>query len=67
MRFNKAQREGLAKMADNIATACTAGAIVAGLIDRKIDVLTFVLLGILVLVLVWIGLVLRKGGDGSAD
>lgn len=47
MRFNKAQREGLAKMADNIATACTAGAIAAGLIDRKIDALTFVLLGIL--------------------
>lgn len=37
MEFNKGQREGIAKIADNLATACMVAAIVGGLVDQKID------------------------------
>ncbi len=36
MRFNEDQREGIAKIADNLATASMVTTIVAGFIDNKI-------------------------------
>lgn len=36
MKFNKNQREGIAKVTDNLATACMVAAIVGGLVDAKI-------------------------------
>ena len=37
--FNKDQREGLAKVADNLATATIVATVVGGFIDNKIDIL----------------------------
>lgn len=36
MLFSESQLEGLAKVCDNLATACVVGSIVGGLIDHKI-------------------------------
>ncbi len=36
MKFNKGQREGIAKVVDNLATAAMVTAIVGGLVDHKI-------------------------------
>lgn len=36
MKVNKEQREGVAKVSDNLATACMVAAIVGGFIDDKI-------------------------------
>lgn len=62
MRFNKDQREGVAKILDNLATASMVALIVSGLIDKKFGVeITVLLVGGFV-VLVSIGLLLRKNG-----
>lgn len=66
MEFNKNQREGLAKVADNLATAILVADIVGGMIDQKIGFgASFVLL-VLFFVLLFIGYRLRKGDhDGN--
>ena len=63
MRFNKDQREGIAKVADNLATACMVAAIVGGFVDHKIGWTTVLPLVISAGVLVFIGIVMRKDGS----
>lgn len=65
MKFNKDQREGLAKVADNLATASMVAAIVGGMVDQKIGWVTVVALVILCLVLLSIAFWFRKGDDNG--
>jgi len=66
MQFNKDQREGLAKQADNLSTASMVAVIVGGLVDRKIGwEVTAVLFGFF-LILSFAALMLRKG-DKNGD
>ena len=64
--FNKDQREGLAKVADNLATASIVATVVGGFIDNKIDILKgFTLITIATLFLI-ISYIFRKG-DNDGD
>ncbi|MDD5388962.1 MAG: hypothetical protein PHD37_06435 [Gallionellaceae bacterium] len=67
MKFNKDQREGLAKVADNLATACMITAIVGGLVDQKIGWVTAMLLLAMFVVLLSVAYILRfeKGGSNG--
>jgi hypothetical protein len=65
MKFNKDQREGLAKVSDNLATACMVAAVVSGLIDKKIGWEIGVALFIIFLMLLYASLKLRKGDDNG--
>lgn len=67
MRFNKDQREGIAKIADNLATASMVAAVVSGFIDNKIGWPTIVALSGVFVVLVFVGVVMRKEGGRNGD
>lgn len=67
MRFNKDQREGVAKITDNLATACMVAAIVGGLVDSKIGWPTAIFLASMFIVLLSFGINLRKGGDENGN
>lgn len=67
MDLNKDQREGVAKIADNLATAAMAAAIVGGLVDHKIGWGTTLFLFVMFVVLVFTGIVLRKKGDDNGS
>jgi hypothetical protein len=67
MRINKAQREGLAKISDNLATACIVAVLVGGVVDHKLGVPGGVFLLSLFVVLVSMGLRLRKNGGQNDD
>lgn len=68
MRLNKDQREGVAKVLDNLATACLVAAVVGGLVDHKVGAGTVLLLFSVALVLIWSGLNLRaKEGDSDGN
>ena len=62
-RFDKDQREGIAKIADDLATACMVAAIVGGFVDHKIGWTTVLPVVISAGVLVFIGIVMRKDGS----
>lgn len=66
MRFNNGQREGVAKVLDNLATACMVAVVIGGLVDHKIGWQTILLLVGLFAVLVFAAIHLRKG-DSSDD
>lgn len=61
MRFNKEQREGVARVLDNLATACMVAVVVGGLVDHKIGWETILLLVGMFAVLVFTAIQLRKG------
>lgn len=63
MRFNKDQREGIAKVSDNLATACIVAAILGGFVDHKIGWDTVLPLVTTAGVLVFVGIVMRKDGS----
>lgn len=68
MNLNKDQREGIAKVADNLATACIVAAIVGGLVDNKIGWAAVLFLFVMFVVLVSAGIFLRKPkGDENGD
>lgn len=67
MKFNKDQREGVAKITDNLATACMVTAIVGGLVDAKIGWATAIFLACMFIVLLSFGINLRKGGDENGN
>ncbi len=62
-RFDKDQCEGIAKIADNLATAGMVAAIVGGFVDHKIGWNTVLRLVTSVGVLAFIGIVMRKDGS----
>ncbi|PIX04817.1 MAG: hypothetical protein COZ77_04510 [Gallionellales bacterium CG_4_8_14_3_um_filter_54_18] len=67
MKFNKNQREGIAKVTDNLATACMVAAIVGGLVDAKIGWGTAVFLFTMFFVLILAGLKFRKEGEENGN
>ncbi len=67
MGINKDQREGIAKVTDNLATACMVAAIVGGVVDNKIGLATALFLFIMFAVLLFAGVSLRKKGVENGD
>lgn len=65
MEFNRDQREGIAKIMDNLATASMVAVIVGGLVDHKIGWEVTAILVVLFGVLVFVGMQLRKGGSNG--
>lgn len=65
MNLNKDQREGVAKVADNLATACMVAALVGGLVDNKIGWATVLFLFGIFVMLVFVGMFLRKQKGGE--
>jgi len=61
LSYHKEQLEGLAKIADNLATACIVADIVGGLVDHKLDWKIAVLLAVAFFCLVFIGFIFREG------
>lgn len=66
MKFNKEQREGLAKVADNLATASAVSAVVASVVEHKIGWEVVSSLLIAFFVLLYIAYRLRKGDDNGS-
>ena len=60
MNLNPSQREGLAKISDNLATAVAFAVVLAGWIEGKIPVLQLVVLLMLFTIFVTFGLYFRK-------
>ena len=67
MKFNKEQREGIAKVTDNLATASMVAAIVGGLVDEKIGWPTAIFLVCIFIILLSFGVKLRKGGAENGN
>lgn len=59
MDLNKDQREGLAKVADNLATASMVAVIVGGVVDHKIGIEATIALFFMFFVLLYIAFNLR--------
>lgn len=59
MDLNKDQREGLAKVADNLATASMVAVIVGGIVDQKMGPKATVALFVLFFVLLYVAFNLR--------
>lgn len=68
MNLNKDQREGIAKVSDNLATACMVAAIIGGVVDHKIGWATVLFLFGMFVVLLFAGMFLRKQkGDENGN
>lgn len=67
MKFNKEQRDGVAKVADNLATASMVAAIVGGVVDHKIGWAAACALFGLFLVLLFVAFNLRKEESENGD
>ncbi|CDH45333.1 hypothetical protein [Candidatus Contendibacter odensensis] len=63
--FNKDQREGLAKIADNVATASVVAALIGGFVDRRAGLIAVLALVALALILLYVAYTLRKGDENG--
>lgn len=61
--FNKEQREGLAKVADNVATASVVAALLGGFVDKKMTLVGVLVLIFLAIIFLIVSYILRKGAD----
>ena len=61
--FNKEQREGLAKVVDNVATASVVAALLGGFIDKKVTLVGVLALIFLAIIFLIVSYILRKGAD----
>lgn len=61
--FNEEQREGLAKVSDNVATASVVAALLGGLIDKKVTIFAVLALIFLASMFLIVSFILRKGAD----
>lgn len=61
--FNKEQREGLAKVADNVATASVVAALLGGFVDKKVTIVGILVLIFLAIIFLIVSYILRKGAD----
>jgi hypothetical protein len=61
--FNKEQREGLAKVVDNVATASVVAALLGGFIDKKVTIIGVLVLIFLAIIFLIVSYILRKGAD----
>jgi uncharacterized membrane-anchored protein len=64
-KFNKDQREGLAKVADNVATASMVAALIGGFVDRKTGLAAVLTLVVLAFTLLFVSYILRKGDENG--
>jgi hypothetical protein len=67
MRLNKDQRDGLAKVCDNLATALMLAVIIGGWVEDKIGVVAVSNLLISALGLVTLATLLRRKGASYGD
>ncbi len=67
MRLNKDQRDGLAKVCDNLATALMLAVIIGGWVEDKIGVVAVSNLLISALGLVTLSTLLRRKGASYGD
>jgi hypothetical protein len=67
MRLNKDQRDGLAKVCDNLATALMLAVMIGGWIEEKIGLVAIANLLISALGLVTLAVMLRKKGGSHGD
>ena len=65
MKLNKDQREGLAKISDNLATAFAIAIVLAGWIDGKMGPRHLVVLLLLFLAFVIFSLMFRSEGENG--
>lgn len=65
MKFNKEQKEGLAKVCDNAATACMIGVFIGGLMEHKFGIADSLGLVTIFVVLIFCAVFLR--GDDHDD
>jgi hypothetical protein len=63
--FNKNQREGLAKVADNVATASVVSALIGGWVDEKIGMGGVLVLVFLTGLFLYCSYILRKEGENG--
>lgn len=63
--FNKEQREGLAKVSDNIATASVIAALLGGFVDQKVTIIGVLILIFLAIIFLIVSYILRKGADNG--
>lgn len=61
--FNKEQRDGLAKVVDNVATASVVAALLGGFINKKVTILGVLVLIFLAIIFLIVSYILRKGAD----
>lgn len=61
--FNKEQREGLAKVSDNVATASVVAALLGGFVDKKVTIVGVLVLIFLAIIFLIVSYILRKGAD----
>jgi hypothetical protein len=63
--FNKEQREGLAKVSDNVATASVIAALLGGFVEEKITIIGVLILIVLSVVFLMVSYILRKGEENG--
>jgi hypothetical protein len=63
--FNKDQREGLAKVSDNVATASVIAALLGGFVEEKITIIGVLILIVLSVVFLMVSYILRKGEENG--
>lgn len=63
--FNKDQREGLAKVSDNVATASVLAALLGGFVEEKITIIGVLILIVLSVVFLMVSYILRKGEENG--
>ncbi len=63
--FNKNQREGLAKVSDNVATASVIAALLGGFVEEKITIIGVLILIVLAVVFLMVSYILRKGEENG--
>ncbi len=61
--FNKEQREGLAKVSDNVATASVIAALLGGFVDQKVTIGGVLALIFLAIIFLMVSYILRKGAE----
>lgn len=62
--FNKEQREGLARVSDNIATASVIAKL-GGFVDQKVTIIGVLILIFLAIIFLIVSYILRKGADNG--
>lgn len=63
--FNKAQREGLAKVSDNVATATVIAALLGGFVDQKVTLIGVLALIFLAIMFLIVSYILRRGANNG--
>ena len=67
MQLNENQREGLAKVADNLATAAMVALIASGIVKHDIGYVATTALFVIFFVLLYISINLRGKEDGNGN